>query len=121
MLMPKIIRRALLLTPCAAMAQPQPPPLRVIESSPHPEAVMPANAQEFFIRFNAPVNHNQSRLIILREAQEFRVLMPRLRTAPEVLYAQIGSLPPGAYTLRWIARAGQDSAAQEGVITFTVR
>ncbi len=109
------------MTSLAGVALAQPAPMRVMESLPSARGVMSGNSEEFFVRFSEPVNHNDSRLVILRDGQEVRVLQPRLRSAPEVLYAQAGNLAPGAYVLRWTARSGRDGRTSEGMIEFTVR
>lgn len=117
--MPSILRLACLLALLSVPAWAQ--PMRVLESSPSARGVMSGNREEFFVRFSEPVNHNTSRLVILRDGQEVRVLQPRLNSSPETLYALAGNLPAGSYVLRWIARSSRDGATTEGMIEFSIR
>lgn len=95
--------------------------LRVMDSSPTARSVMDGNRQEVFVRFDHPVDHNASRLEILQGEAVLRVLRPRLGASPDTLYAATGGLPPGAYVLRWVARAQRDGTMTEGRLDFTVR
>ncbi len=117
--MSSILRLACLLALLSVSAWAQ--PMRVLESSPSARGVMSGNREEFFVRFSEPVNHNTSRLIILRDGQELRQLRPRLNSSPETLYAVAGNLAPGEYVLRWIARSSRDGSTTEGMIDFTIR
>jgi methionine-rich copper-binding protein CopC len=96
-------------------------PMRVLDASPAARSVMDGNRQEFFVRFDAPVDHHGSRLLILRDGAVLRTLQPRLGASPDTLYAAAGSLAPGAYTLRWAAMARRDGSVTEGELPFTVR
>ncbi len=114
---------ALILLAAAATARAQPAdgPMRVLEASPAARSVMDGPRQEFFVRFSAPVDHHASRLSILQEGREVRSLQPRLNASPDTLYAVAGGLPPGAYVLRWEAKAMRGGATLEGTQPFTVR
>jgi methionine-rich copper-binding protein CopC len=101
----------------AAMAQ----PMRVLEASPRAHAVMDGNRQEFSVRFDAPVDHNTSRLELLRDGAVVRVLQPRLNASPDTLHAIAGSLPAGDYVLRWRAASRRTGEMTEGSLAFTVR
>ena len=96
-------------------------PMRVLETSPMARSVMDGNRQEVFVRFDHPVDHNASRLLILQEGRTVRTLQPRLNASPDTLYAAAGSLAPGAYVLRWEARGRPDGTMTEGELPFTVR
>jgi methionine-rich copper-binding protein CopC len=95
-------------------------PMRAIASSPSPQSVIEGRNEEFFVRFDRPVDHNLSRLILAQGDQVVRVLQPRLRARPDTLYAVAGNLPAGDYMLRWVARSmgGENS---EGQIAFRVQ
>ncbi len=97
-------------------------PMRVLEVSPAARTVMDGNRQEFVVRFDAPVDHGASRLVILRRDGELvRTLAPRLGASPDTLYAIAGGLAPGAYRLRWEARSRRDGTLTEGTLDFQVR
>ena len=92
--------------------------MEMIESTPKVNEIMQGKATAFAIRFNQPVNHRSSRLILLTP-QGSRTLPLRLRTEPDTLYANVGPLPSGKYELQWEARAA-DGTVSKGSIPFTV-
>jgi methionine-rich copper-binding protein CopC len=96
-------------------------PMQVLEVRPAARSVMDGNRQEVFVRFDRPVDHYTSRLELLQDGRVLRTLVPRLGTAPEVLFAIAGELQPGAYTLRWVARSPRDGTEAEGTLDFSVR
>lgn len=110
----RLLMLALLALPLAAQAQ----PLRVMESA---QSIMDGNRQEFLVRFDAPVDHNRSRLEVLRNGQLVRALQPRLVARLDTLNANAGSLPPGDYVLRWVAVRSGAGETSEGTLPFTVR
>lgn len=89
----------------------------VVESAPKAHAVIGSRSSAFFVRFDRPVDHEDSQLAILRDGRVVEVLHPRLESAPDVLFARTPTLPPGSYTLRW--RVGGQPQL-EGEIPFTV-
>lgn len=116
-----LARRALpllALLPLAARAQ---APLRMMEASPAAESVMNAQNQQFFVRFDGPVDHNASRLFVLQGGSVLRTLRPRLGAQPNTLYAAAGSLAPGAYRLEWTAVPPRGGVPSMGGLDFTVR
>lgn len=96
-------------------------PLRMMEAHPSARSVMNAQNQQFFVRFDGPVDHHASRLTLLRDGAVVRELQPRLGAQPNTLYAAAGSLPPGEYRLEWSAMPLRGGAAARGGIAFTVR
>ncbi len=95
--------------------------LHMMEASPTARSVMQGQAQEFFVRFDGPVNHQASRLLIQRGDAVIRTLRPRLGASPNTLYALAGSLPPGDYVLRWEAAPRGGGVPSMGGLDFTVR
>ncbi len=95
--------------------------MRVLESSPSARSTMDGNRQDFFVRFDRPVDHGGSRLLLLRDGAVVRSLAPRLGASPETLYAAAGGLPPGRYTLRWEARSRADGTVTAGGLDFELR
>lgn len=89
----------------------------VLESAPTANAVIGRRSSGFYVRFNRPVDHEDSRLSIRQNGKVIEVLHPRLDSAPEVLFARAPTLPPGRYSLHWIVGG---SPQFDGEIPFTV-
>ncbi len=114
------VRRRLFLAAtfsCAALpAYAQQP--HVVESTPTADAVIGGRSSAFYVRFDRPVDHEDSQLSIGRAGKVIEVLHPRLESAPEVLFARAPTLAPGSYTLMW--RVGGEPQFN-GEIPFTVK
>lgn len=91
--------------------------LRVLESAPKADAVIGGRSSAFYVRFNRPVDHEDSRLAIKRDGQIVEVLHPRLESTPDVLFARAPTLAPGSYKLHWLVGG---SPQFNGEIPFTV-
>lgn len=78
------------------------------------------NAQ-YVIRFDSPVDHERSRLVIKQGDRIRYTLRPVLRAEPNVLAATTAHLPAGTYELRWSARSLPSGDVTEGSIPFMVR
>lgn len=91
--------------------------LRVLDSAPKADAVVGGRSSAFYVRFNRPVDHEDSRLAIKRDGGIIEVLHPRLESAPEVLFARAPTLQPGRYSLHWLVGG---SPQFDGEIPFTV-
>jgi len=89
--------------------------LRVVDTGPVNNGVEGGRTDEFFVRFNQPVDHIKSEFIIKRGDDVIETLQPRFKTEPNVLYAERSPLPPGDYTLVWSVKAldGQQIAVGE--------
>ncbi len=77
-------------------------------------------SEDFFVRFNAPVNHVTSRLFIAQSGTVIVTLSPRLDSAPDTLFARRGALSPGNYEMSWIAYSGNGQRTG-GIVPFSVR
>lgn len=75
---------------------------RVLESAPKADAVVGQRSSGFYVRFDRPVDHQDSRLAIKQDGRIVEVLHPRLESAPDVLFARAPTLQPGRYSLHWI-------------------
>lgn len=95
--------------------------VRVMESHPQAKAVIGEPGSAFFVRFDRPIDHIQSRLSIYRGGQLVERLEPRLQTEPNVLFARAPTLPPGEYTMHWVVRTIEGARVEEGSIPFTVK
>ena len=95
--------------------------VRVMDSQPQASAVIGEPSSAFFVRFDRPIDHIQSRLSIHRDGQLVERLEPRLQTEPNVLFARAPTLPPGAYTMHWVVRTLEGARVEEGSIPFTVK
>jgi len=92
--------------------------LRVMDTGPVNNGVERGRIDEFFVRFNQPVDHIKSEFIVKRGNDVIEVLQPRFKTQPDVLYAERSPLPPGDYTLVWTVRALDGQQIAVGQIAF---
>ena len=93
----------------------------VLESAPKARAVIGEPSSEFFVRFDRPIDHRRSTLAIYRNDTRVERLVPRLDSAPDVLFARAPTLSPGTYTLRWAVSTPTGAKVLEGSIPFTVK
>ena len=120
-----IVRRlAIIALACAAATAVQPEAwaqgLRVIETGPAANATIESQSTGFYVRFDRPVDHMRSTLIIERDREVLQTLHPRLNAAPEVLFARVPPLEPGAYTFAWVVVRLDGGDAERGKIAFSV-
>lgn len=113
---------ALMMAPAATAvrAQQAPDEVRVVESTPAAHARIGRKSSAFFVRFDRPVDHIKSTLVIKQGDKVIERLHPRLESAPEVLFAAAPTLPPGSYMLHWAVITVQGAKAIEGDIPFQV-
>ena len=95
--------------------------VRVMELTPAARAVIGGPSSEFLVRFDRPVDHVHSTLDIMRDGKLVERLQPRLKSAPEVLFARAPTLPAGDYTLHWSVRTLAGVDLMQGDIPFTVK
>ncbi len=93
--------------------------MTVIEQTPKPSEIMDGSAVAFSLRFDRPIDHERSSLVLIKP-KGVRRIRPSLDSEPNVLYATAGRLSPGSYTLRWRARAS-DGHMLSGSIPLQVR
>jgi methionine-rich copper-binding protein CopC len=98
----------------------QAPGVHVLDSAPKAHAQIGRRSSEFFVRFDRPVDHVKSRLVIRQGDRTIETLHPRLESAPEVLFAQAPTLAPGDYLLHWSVVTLQGAHVLEGDIPFKV-
>lgn len=113
---------ALMMAPVAsaARAQQTQDEVRVVESTPAAHARIGPKSSAFFVRFDRPVDHIKSTLVIKQGDKVIERLHPRLESAPEVLFAAAPTLPPGSYMLHWAVITLQGIKAISGDIPFQV-
>ena len=112
---------ALLVLPTATVrAQQAADEVRVLESTPAANAHIGRKSSAFFVRFDRPVDHRKSTLVIKQGDKVIERLHPRLELAPEVLFAAAPTLPLGDYSLHWAVITLQGTKAIEGDIPFKV-
>jgi methionine-rich copper-binding protein CopC len=92
--------------------------LRVMDTGPVNKGVERGRIDEFYVRFNQPVDHIRSEFIIKRGDKVIEVLQPRFETEPNTLFAERSPLPAGDYTLVWSVRALDGKQLAVGEITF---
>ncbi|WP_296324289.1 copper resistance protein CopC [Reyranella sp.] len=104
----------------AAYAQPATDDVKVMESTPAANAHIGRKSSAFSVRFDRPVDHRKSTLVIKQGDKVIERLHPRLESAPEVLFAAAPTLPPGNYMLHWAVITLQGTKAISGDIPFQV-
>jgi methionine-rich copper-binding protein CopC len=92
--------------------------LQVMDTGPVNNGIERGRTDEFFVRFNQPVDHIKSEFIIKRGNDVVQVLHARFKTEPNVLFAERSPLPPGDYTLVWSVRALDGHQLAVGEIFF---
>jgi methionine-rich copper-binding protein CopC len=121
MMLRRTMIAALLVLPVQAVrAQQAADDVRVVESAPAANAHIGRKSSAFFVRFDRPVDHRKSTLVITQGDKVIERLHPRLESAPEVLFAAAPTLPPGDYKLHWAVITLQGAKAIEGDIPFKV-
>jgi len=93
---------------------------KVVETRPVAHAVVDKPSEGFYVRFDRPVDHIHSTLLVKRDGKVVETLQPRFKSSPEVLFARAPELPAGDYTLHWSVHALQGSDVIEGEISFSV-
>jgi methionine-rich copper-binding protein CopC len=94
--------------------------LKVLETGPAANAVLQGVSDGFFVRFNQPVDHINSRLLVKRGSEVMETLQPRLQSNPNVLFARAAALPPGSYTLHWVVKTMTDARIEQGDVPFSI-
>ena len=94
--------------------------IKVMETGPADRAVIDRPPEGFFVRFDKPVDHLRSVLVIKRDGKEVATLHPRFKTEPQLLFAVAPPLPAGEYTLTWSVITLEGAHAAEGEISFTI-
>jgi methionine-rich copper-binding protein CopC len=105
----------LISTPCAWCRT-----MQMVESLPVAQAIVDHNNAQYVVRFDGPVDHRASRLVITQGDRVVRKLTPLLDAAPQVLFASGPRLPAGDYQLNWSAKSMPDGEFTDGSIRFTV-
>jgi methionine-rich copper-binding protein CopC len=93
---------------------------RALDTMPADRAVLNNSSGEFYVRFDRPVDHIRSLLLIKRDGVIVRTLHPRFKTEPDVLFAMALPLPSGAYTFCWSVRTLAGTEVVEGEVPFSV-
>ena len=94
--------------------------VHVTESAPAANAHIGRKSSAFFVRFDRPIDHIKSTLVIKQGDKVIERLHPRLESSPQVLFASAPTLPPGQYMLHWTVITLQGTKAIAGDIPFHV-
>ncbi len=94
--------------------------LKVLETGPAANATVATRSDGFFVRFNQPVDHVNSRLFVKRGDETVETLTPRLQSNPNVLFARAPTLPAGKYTLHWVVKTLADARIEQGDVPFSI-
>ena len=92
--------------------------MAVVDSYPKVNQIMDGEATSFVLRFDGPIDHASARLTLMTPAGPRR-LKARLGSQPSTLFAAVGKLPAGTYSLAWRAKA-RDGEISAGSIPFSV-
>lgn len=95
--------------------------MQVVETGPANGATIDVQSEGFYVRFDRPVDHVRSTLTLRRGAEIVQTLHPRLKAAPDVLFARAPALEPGDYTLSWTVNALDGKEVVQGQIAFSVK
>ncbi len=93
----------------------------VMELNPAASAVMDGRSSQFFVRFDRPVDHANSLLVVTLGGKVVETLHPSLDAAPNLLFARAPRLSAGNYMLHWSVKTISGAKVTEGDIPFTVR
>jgi methionine-rich copper-binding protein CopC len=69
------------------------------------------------LTFDHAANHASSQLTLVTPGGSTRKVLVRLTAQPNTLYASLGRLAPGDYTLQWYARLA-DGTSLDGSVSF---
>lgn len=94
--------------------------IRVVETNPADHSTISGTSTAFFVRFDKPVDHIRSRLVVMRGNQVVARFQPRYNTAPNLLFARSPSLPAGEYALHWTVKALDGAEVVQGEVSFAV-
>ena len=93
---------------------------KVVETMPTKDGTLSGVRDDYFIRFDQPVDHIHSTIDIRQNGKTVRVLRPRLNSEPTVLFARAPNLPAGKYVMHWSVPAANGSTVYQGEIPFFV-
>jgi methionine-rich copper-binding protein CopC len=94
--------------------------LKVLETNPAANKVMDTHSDGFYVRFNQPVDHINSRLLVKRGDVVVETLVPRLQSNPNVLFARAPTLAPGQYIMHWVVKTVADARIEQGDVPFSI-
>jgi methionine-rich copper-binding protein CopC len=94
--------------------------VQVLETMPANGAKIDGAATDYYVRFNRPVDHIHSVLLIKQNGSVVQTLQPRFKTEPEVLFARAPGLKAGNYTFHWVIKTLAGTETTEGEISFSV-
>jgi methionine-rich copper-binding protein CopC len=95
-------------------------PARVLETMPANGAKIEAVATDYYVRFNQPVDHIHSALLIKQNESVVHTLQPRFKTEAEVLFARAPALAAGEYSFQWVVKTLSGVDMVEGESGFSV-
>ena len=104
----------------AAFAAARADDLKVLETHPGANTVLDGRSDGFFVRFNQPIDHINSQLVIKRGADVVETLQPRLQSNPNVLFARAPGLSTGQYVMHWYVKTLAGARVEQGDVPFSV-
>jgi methionine-rich copper-binding protein CopC len=94
--------------------------LKVLETMPANDGKLTGRSDDYFVRFDKPVDHLHSTIEIRRDGTVVETLHPRFKTEPNVLYARAPTLAPGRYTMHWSVPTMDGASVYQGEVSFSV-
>ena len=91
----------------------------IVASQPAVDATVAGASVPIELRFNSRIDHQRSRLTLVRPDGTAATLPLGAETAPDLLTTRAGGLAPGAYRLHWQVLS-VDGHITRGDIPFTV-
>jgi methionine-rich copper-binding protein CopC len=93
---------------------------KVVETMPANDSTLSGVRDDYFIRFDQPIDHIHSTIDIVQNGKRVQILHPRFKTEPNVLFARAPNLAPGRYVMHWSVPAANGSTVYQGEVSFFV-
>jgi hypothetical protein len=94
--------------------------LRPTGTIPLESVTIGANGTDLLVRFDHPISHEQSWLLLIRDGTVVACLHPRLEAQPNVLFARIHTPAKGNYLVHWIVVPEGSNERYDGEFPFMV-
>jgi methionine-rich copper-binding protein CopC len=94
--------------------------LKLLETMPAHDSTLSGVHDDFFVRFDQPVDHLHSVIDIRQDGKVVKTLHPRFGSKPNVLFARAPILGPGKYVMHWLVPSADGSTVLQGEVSFFV-
>ncbi len=93
---------------------------KVVETMPTNDSTLSGVRDDYFVRFDQPIDHIHSTIDIKQNGKTVQMLHPRFKTEPNVLFARAPNLAPGKYVMHWSVPSANGSTVYQGEVSFFV-